>query len=355
MKEHNSFKAFETQLRTIAKENGTPLFAGFELTARCNFNCRMCYVHLADSAEVRNKELSTDEWLSIMDEACSAGMLFATLSGGECLLRDDFGEIYTFLAKRGVQITVKTNGFLIHKYIDLFKQYPPRKISITMYGSNEDIYEKVTGIRGFEIVKKAMEMIAEHKIPLTVSVTPSRFSYDDTPSLVSFLKQNHYRYVVTPFLIAPRNGIEREDYYLTYEEQMELAVQNHIAAGKAFYDVDLTNLPAAGGSKNEIENGIECSAGSYRFNITWNGYMVPCFCYDSPMLNIREISFSNAWELLKQNNKKVQQPVECNGCAYRSVCVFCPFLRYSDRYSGHCNKDLCKFTVEKVKRGILKI
>lgn len=350
-----AYKAYELQLRDMAAKNKTPLFGGFELTPRCNFNCKMCYVHLPDSDEVRQKELSTNEILAILEKACSAGMLFATLSGGECLLREDFSVIYEFLAQRGVQITVKTNGFLIHKFIDLFKKYPPRKISLTMYGSNDDVYEQVTGIRGFGVVEKAMQAIVALGIKLVVSVTPSRFSLEDTPKLVSYLNTNHYTFVVTPFLIPPRNGIEREDYFLSFDEQIDLAALNRKVLGKPIYQYDVSELPSPGGNSTDLHYGIECSAGSYRFNLTWDGYVVPCFCYDEPRLNIREIGFDKAWEILSENNEKVVQPVECNDCPYRAACVFCPFLRYADRYSGHCNQDLCKFTLEKVKRGLKKI
>ena len=33
-------------LHARACRSGTPLAGNFELTARCNFNCKMCYVHL---------------------------------------------------------------------------------------------------------------------------------------------------------------------------------------------------------------------------------------------------------------------------------------------------------------------
>lgn len=36
-----------------------PLSGTFELTSRCNFSCRMCYVHdMQDSSELRKRELS---------------------------------------------------------------------------------------------------------------------------------------------------------------------------------------------------------------------------------------------------------------------------------------------------------
>ena len=36
-----------TYLHAKACRSGTPLAGNFELTPRCNFECRMCYVHLS--------------------------------------------------------------------------------------------------------------------------------------------------------------------------------------------------------------------------------------------------------------------------------------------------------------------
>ena len=53
-------------LHARACRSGTPLAGNFELTARCNFNCKMCYVHLtAEEQQRRGRELTADEWLAI--------------------------------------------------------------------------------------------------------------------------------------------------------------------------------------------------------------------------------------------------------------------------------------------------
>lgn len=70
-----------TYLHARACRNGTPLVGNFELTARCNFNCKMCYVHLtAEEQQRRGRELTADQWLAIAEQARSRGMLFL-LSG----------------------------------------------------------------------------------------------------------------------------------------------------------------------------------------------------------------------------------------------------------------------------------
>ena len=61
-----------TYLHAKACRNGTPLAGNFELTARCNFDCKMCYVHLtAEEQQRRGRELTADEWLAIAETARS--------------------------------------------------------------------------------------------------------------------------------------------------------------------------------------------------------------------------------------------------------------------------------------------
>lgn len=117
-------------IRKQAARQGIPIHGHFELTPRCNFDCKMCYVHLQEGQMKGVKELSFDEWKKIIDQALDEGMIFASLSGGECLTSPYFNEIYTYLHSRGVLITVLTNGYFLDKKMPLFKIYPPAYIQV---------------------------------------------------------------------------------------------------------------------------------------------------------------------------------------------------------------------------------
>ena len=72
---------------------GLPIGGTFELTPRCNFNCKMCYVHLTqEEQERRGRELTTEEWLRIGKDAKDAGMVFLLLTGGEPTTIDRFDK-----------------------------------------------------------------------------------------------------------------------------------------------------------------------------------------------------------------------------------------------------------------------
>jgi hypothetical protein len=111
---------------------GTPVSGTFELTARCNLSCKMCYIHAqADDMEKRSHELSAQKWLQLGRQAVDMGMIYLLLTGGEPMLRADFAEIYEGMAKMGVILSVNTNGtYLTQDLLDLFVKYPPEKINI---------------------------------------------------------------------------------------------------------------------------------------------------------------------------------------------------------------------------------
>ena len=76
-----------------AYEDAIPISGTFELTPRCNFNCRMCYVHLPESEiHKHGRELSAGEWLRIAREAKEAGTTWLCITGGEPLMHPEFGS-----------------------------------------------------------------------------------------------------------------------------------------------------------------------------------------------------------------------------------------------------------------------
>ena len=79
-----------------AAKNRIPIHGHFELTPRCNFSCKMCYIHL-DPQQMSRNEISLSDWIHIIDKAIDAGMVFASLSGGECFIVPYFDELYLYL------------------------------------------------------------------------------------------------------------------------------------------------------------------------------------------------------------------------------------------------------------------
>ena len=72
-----------------------PISFDLEVTARCNNDCRHCYINLpAGDRAAQAAELTAAEILDIAGQAAAMGAVWCLLTGGEPLLRDDFAEMY---------------------------------------------------------------------------------------------------------------------------------------------------------------------------------------------------------------------------------------------------------------------
>ena len=165
-------KVWETAFQKCIPISGT-----FELTPRCNFNCKMCYVHL-DSTEMdmHGKELSAKEWLDIAKDAKSAGTTWLCVTGGEPLMHPEFEEIWQGLSEMGFFLTLQTNASLITgKIVSLLKEYPPKQVKVTLYGTNDKVYESVCGVQdGFSRVNDGIHTLMSMGIPVTLVSTVIR-------------------------------------------------------------------------------------------------------------------------------------------------------------------------------------
>src|SRR5258706_4310733 len=74
-----------------------PLMVTLSITDRCNFRCVYC-----ELPAMNRDEMSTQEWLGAIDELHRAGMMRASIMGGEPLVRPDVRLMIDHLAAKGI-------------------------------------------------------------------------------------------------------------------------------------------------------------------------------------------------------------------------------------------------------------
>jgi len=165
-----------------------------ELTERCDNNCIHCYINLPDNdVEAKERELSTSEVKTILEDAASLGCLAVRFTGGEPLLREDFEENYIFARKLGLKVLLFTSATLITSHLaQLLARIPPlEKIEITVYGMKRKSYEAVTRRPGsFEAAMHGMNLLLEKKIPFVVKfalLPPNRNEMEEFEAWASSL------------------------------------------------------------------------------------------------------------------------------------------------------------------------
>ncbi|MBO5858876.1 MAG: radical SAM protein [Clostridia bacterium] len=349
--------AVSTYLHAIAKQKGIPLSGTFEITGRCNFNCKMCYVHDSDCNKMKSSELPAEWWINLGKEAAQAGTVFLLITGGEPLLRDDFEEIYTELNKMGFVISLNTNGYLLNgKYKELFRKYPPNRINVSIYGSDDDAYERFSGVRGFSrVINNVLEMREMGvDVRFNCSITPDNCS--DMENIFNVCRDLGFHVKTTSYMY-PRirvNGVHGEnDNRLSSED----AAKYRVEWSKLRYGRD-DFMSRAIGMKQKIEElsvkepmgnpaeGVMCRAGGTSFWVSKEGKMSICGMIDK-MFDIEENGFLNAWEKVKAYRDEILLPIECANCAYRYLCNVCAAVCYAE--TGDFSKKpeyVCRFTKE---------
>lgn len=353
---NREYQQIKDELVKLAKEQKKPIIGHFELTARCNLDCKMCYVHNQNNAEYVHRELTTEQWKKIFDEAYENEMLYATLSGGECLLRKDFKELYLHLWNKQVFVSVFTNGTLLNDdYIQFFKTYPPDMIQISLYGSSEKGYLAVTGHKGFEKAVSAVQALKKAGIDVRVAVNPSAYMKADYIDILRMCREKKfYTEYADIYLISNRDNPSKNDYYLTEDEIISLSIER-AKLYKSLVPNNSTPEPC-GPMLLHPQKGMTCKAGTCFASITWDGKMYPCYnamIGDGPSL--LEMSFAEAWKATVQVAADVVHGTECSGCPYDKTCPKCPSVRLKNLHSGHCNPTMCDLTRKLVAAGVKKI
>jgi len=320
-----------------------PLSGTFELTNHCTLNCRMCYVH-PSTGTVNRPKIGTDQWIDVMGQAIDAGMLYATLTGGECFTHPGFREIYEFLYHRGVKVTIKSNGTLIdQKTADWLAARKPQQVDITLYGSNPAVYASVTGVgQAFEKVNRAIDLLTEREIKTRMFITAIRQNIHDVDAILALAKSRKVgRIRIEPTTISPRPGVENDagSCALTYHEKVEMWKKNlELLDRQVFdcvdYDSLAANLPKQSEEKADILRGMPCTAGMCSFSVTSEGMMQPCVEY--PLANAKpfETGFDEAWRAVNEAAHAYNRTPECMSCQFMGYCSFCP-SRYALMTGGY--------------------
>ena len=322
--DHRRYEQVRRFLNFKAREKGVPISGCFELTPLCNLDCKMCYVHLNREQMKGAQLLSVEQWKSIMQQAVDAGMMYARLTGGECLTYPGFKELYLFLRERGVEVTILSNGLLMNEEMTGFlRENPPAKVQVTLYGASGDAYERVTGRRAFETVAANLHRLKAADIPLAVTVTPNAFMADGE-QILRWLHENSFPYQINSGLMSPRKetGRGKVDAALdTYVTLMKL--QGEQRGWEITPEPEPAGLPEPGGTAHSVSKGVRCGAGRSDFSVDWRGGMRPCNTFPCEAVSIKALGFMGAWKQVNDIANGFVLPQECEGCTYKVGCKHC--------------------------------
>lgn len=351
-------RAMRMYLDFCARKKAVPLKGVFELTPHCNLDCKMCYVHL-NSEQMRGCSLlSADEWEEIMAQAVDSGMMFATLTGGECLTYPEFERLYIYLYKKSVRLAVLTNGILLdEERIEFLRKNPPLSLQITLYGANDEMYENVTGKREFARVTENIRRAAKAKLPVKITLTPNPYlSLEENKELIRFASSLGVPFYVNSGLFTPRSSTERNEGFsdLSIDNYIDFFKLEKSLKGELIPPECTSDLPKVGGEiDSSVPKGIRCGGARSSFNVTWEGRMVPCNRLTHISAEPLKEGFNKSWQHINGQVMEILLPVECENCTYRYAAKGCA-AGHLNAATGHASPEQCEWCRAMVKNGFAK-
>lgn len=323
----------ERMLLNQAKRTRTPANGSIELLPLCNMNCDMCYVRLSrEEMEAKGRLRTADEWLEIGRQMKDAGVLFLLLTGGEPFLYPDFRRLYLELRKMGMIITINTNGTLIDEDLaEFFGKYKPRRVNITLYGTDEETYANLCHYPGgYEKTLRGIWLLREQGVDVKVGGSLARANRDDLDKLLDIGEELEIPVRVDTYMMPATR--ERD---LPYNMQSRLNPEEAARAGihalkremgpELFpqyvrQSVERADHPEPAEAK---PGHMSCMAGQCSFTINWQGEMRPCVILSEPAVSVFEVGFKAAWKYIVEETHKILLNEKCSTCHMRHLCRTC--------------------------------
>jgi radical SAM protein with 4Fe4S-binding SPASM domain len=318
------YSAFGQRLKERIADRRVPLSASLELTFRCNLRCRHCYVQCDRASWEDDPELTTDQWCDILDQLAVAGVLWLLLTGGEPLLRPDFAEIYMHAKRKGMLVTLFTNGTTVTQEVaDLLAAYPPFAVEVSLYGRTAPVYESITGVPGsFERCMAGIARLAALPILLRLKTPLMTLNRDELWEIKAYAESLGVDFRFDPLLNAGlAGGPEPTALRLSPEEVVayQLAEDKSRESWCEFYERQ-TDL------RFDRDRLYSCGAGLHSAHADPAGRLSICMMARQPSYDLLRGSFSVAWdEFIPSVRRAAMRPdAPCHACDLRAVCDNCP-------------------------------
>lgn len=323
----------ERMLMARARRTHTPANGSIELLPLCNMSCDMCYVRMTREEMERKGRLRTaEEWLDIGRQMKKAGVLFLLLTGGEPFLYPDFRKLYLGLREMGMILTINTNGTLIDEdWAEFFGKYKPRRVNITLYGTDEETYTSLCHYPGgYEKTMRGISLLRKRGVDVKVGASLARGNREDLDRILDLGEEQGVPVRVDTYMM-PAVRERSLPYNLQSRLDPEEAAKARIHALKREMGPDLFCQYV----KQSVEKAdhpepaeqkpgqMACMAGSCSFTINWQGEMRPCVVLTEPAISVFEVGFEAAWNYMVEETGKILLNATCSTCHLRHLCRTC--------------------------------
>ncbi len=296
-----------------------------ELTHRCPLQCPYCSNPL--QLERANAELSTADWLRVLDEAAKLGVLQLHLSGGEPTLRRDLEQLVARASANGLYSNLITSAYAVTRdRLVALASAGLDHVQISIQDATEASADRIAGTAGAHERKLALAgYTRELGLALTINAPVHRQNIDNLPAIIALAES----------VGAQRLEVANVQYYgwalanraalLPTKPQVLRSIEVTEAARKRLKGVLAIDYVAP---DYYARRPKACMGGWGRgiINVTPSGKVLPCHAAETIKMlsfeNVRDRSLADIWRHSDAFNAYrgtawMQEP--CRSCELKDV------------------------------------
>ena len=308
----------------FTKEYSAPLRMDLALTFRCQNDCVHCYA----GGPHETKELTTQQWKTVIDNIHQAGIFIATFTGGEPTLREDLPELLLYAQNKGIVTGLVTNGRKLkdQNYVKDLEKVGLDFVQVTLESHKPKIHDSITTQKGsWKETVDGIRNAVTTSVYVTTNTTLNRHNIDDFPDTVDFIKELGVSgFGCNSLIYSGKANKVAEDFAVPIEKLRQILPKINEKANRLGLKF-LWYTPTQYCQLDPVKLGLgikSCTAAMINMCVGPNGDVYPCQSYFESLGNMLKDDWQQIWNnplSVKIRKREYIEP-KCRNCPQLQIC-----------------------------------
>ena len=246
-------------------------------------------------------------------------------------------------------MTIFTNGTLIDdKITDVFSEYPPQGVEISIYGSTAKTHDGITASQGsFSQSMAGIKRLSARKIKVSLKTMIMKTNMHEFEGMLSMAADLGLNFRADPELFPALDG-DKSPIDLRVPAEQAVDLEMKLPGRKENWRKFIKKMEHIPSNKSLYE----CAAGMSYFHISSEGLLRPCLMTTDIGIDLIKYSFRHAWTdlLPKLFDRTGSSDFKCASCLSRIACDSCPsFFKLENGKKNVYSSYMCDITAERMK------
>lgn len=303
------------------------------LTYRCNNNCAHCY-----NARPRQfPELSTGQWIQILDHLWEIGIPHIVFTGGEPTLRPDLPELIAHAEKNGQITGINTNGRRLKDpaFVQSLVDAGLDHAQITLESHDPAIHDRMVRAQGaWQDTVAGLENALATRLFVMTNTTLLSYNAPYLAETLTFLAQTGVPTVGLNALIYSGHALNIDSGLPESDLPALLDLARAATGSRGQRLIWYTPTQYCHFDPIQMELGVKgCTAALYNMCVEPDGSVIPCQSYYQPLGNLLLDPWPSIWnhDLAVALRERRDIPLDCQACALLPECGGgCPLARHAN-------------------------